>query len=108
MRVFAKPSKLVMAGELSNLVRKQWLDAEEARNVATVVQLLGEAYIYPKDLSAKRRAIALAMIVATTKPGIERLGRAGCMKLMGATADFANLNREMRFFNDLKVVIGFR
>ena len=40
MRVFAKPSKLDMAGELSNLVRKQWLDAEEARKVATVVQPL--------------------------------------------------------------------
>ena len=106
MRVFGKPPELDMAGEMSNLVRKHWLDIEEAKNITAVVRLLGDAYICPRDLSTKRRAIALAMIVATTKPGIERLGKAGCMKLMRAAADFASLHREMRFFNDMKAVMG--
>jgi hypothetical protein len=54
--------------------------SEEAKYISSLVLLLGQAYIYPlnpgvKDLPIKQRAVAIALSVAITKPGLEHLGR---------------------------------
>jgi hypothetical protein len=96
-----------MAGDLINLIGRQWADAEEAKNIAATVLRLGEAEFLPlaapwlKGLSAKQRAIALALFASLSKTGGRQLGDIRRSKLMQAAVDYAALCRERTYFNDV-------
>ena len=110
MRLLGTSSKLDVASTMLNIVHMRWPDIEEAKDVSALVLLLGQAYIYPlnpgvKELPIKQRAVAIALSVAITKPGLEHLGRDGCLKLGRAAADFASLHGEMRLYNDVMATV---
>ena len=110
MRLLGKSSRPDVASTLLNIVHMRWPDIEEAKDISALVLLLGQAYIYPlnpgvKDLPIKQRAVAIALSVAITKPGLEHLGRDGCLKLGRAAADFASLHGEMRLYNDVMATV---
>jgi hypothetical protein len=106
-----KAADIDAAATMLSLVREQWSDIEEAKNIAIMALLLGEKEFYPiapefKTKSVKQRSVAIAMYTSISKTGGSRLGKDGATKLFRAAADYAGKQGEATFFCDLRKSLG--